>query len=114
MAKGTYRKAPLMFGLEPRLMFDGAIANAATKAAKAAPAVLPVQVRAADPSQDAGKKEVVFVDSSLSNWQALVAGIKPGVEVDVIDGTQGGLAQIANWASTHSGYDSVHILSSGG
>jgi len=110
--------------LEPRLMFDGAAAitaahatlSAATKALIPAVAA-PVEVRPADPTHDNGNKEVVFVDSSVSDWQALVAGVEktnPGVEIELIDGTEGGLAQIATWAETHSGYNAIHILSDGG
>ncbi len=114
-------KAPLgLMALEPRWMFDGAAAAHAVPdiAARAlipvAPA--PLEVQAANPAKDNGKTEVVFVDTSLSNWQALVAGVEtanPGIAVDLIDGGQSGLAQIAAWATTHSGYDAIHILSQG-
>jgi hypothetical protein len=101
-------------------MFDGA---AVVDAAHAAPdaaakalipaAAAPVQVRAADPSQDGGKKEVVFVDTSISAYKALEAAVGPGVEIQEIDGGQSGLAQIATWADTHAGYDSISVLSPG-
>ena len=74
----------------------------------------PVQVRAADPSQTGGKKEVAFVDASVSDYQTLAAGARAGIEVEVIDGAQNGLAQMALWAETHSGYDAIHVLSHGG
>jgi sugar lactone lactonase YvrE len=109
-----------LLALEPRWMFDGA---AAADAAHAAPdaaakalipdAPAPVQVRAADPIQDSGKKEVVFVDTSVAGYQTLEAAVKPGVEVEEIDGSQSGLAQIAKWAETHTGYDSVTVIGHG-
>ena len=105
-------------------MFDGAaVADAAHAAATAAAKALipdapaPVQLRAAEPAQDGGKKEVVFVDAAVSDWQALVAGVvaaKPGAEVELLDGQSGGLAQMAKWADSHSGYESIQVLSPGG
>ncbi|MBF0093648.1 MAG: tandem-95 repeat protein [Alphaproteobacteria bacterium] len=114
------------FALEPRMMFDGAAVETAAHVAEAAHAApdaaaealvpdvpTPVQVRAADPSQDGGKKEVAFVDTSVADWQQLVAGVRSGVEIDLIDGGQSGLAQMAKWAESHSGYDAIHVLSHG-
>ena len=103
-------------------MFDGAAvvdashAHAAPDAsAKAlipvAPA--PVQVRTADPAQDGGKKEVVFVDTSVTDYKTLEAGIRDGIAIVEIGGSQDGLAQMAVWAETNSGYDSIHVLSHG-
>ncbi len=110
-----------LMALEPRWMFDGAaIADAAHAAPDATSKALipdapaPVQIRAADPAQDGGKKEVVFVDTSVADYQTLEAAVKPGVEIEEIDGSQSGLAQMAKWAETHSGYDSVSVLSHGG
>ena len=109
-----------LMALEPRWMFDGAAAVDAAHAAPDASAKAlipevpaPVQVRAADPAQDSGKKEVVFVDTSLLNYQTLEAAVKPGVEIEEIGGGQSGLAQMAKWAETHTGYDSISLLSHG-
>ena len=109
-----------LLALEPRWMFDGAaVVDAAHAAPDAAAKALipdapaPVQVRAADPSQDGGKKEVVFIDTTLANYQALEAAVKPGIEIEEIDGGQSGLAQMAKWAETHSGYDSISVISPG-
>ncbi|HYD59144.1 MAG TPA: DUF4347 domain-containing protein [Noviherbaspirillum sp.] len=59
------------------------------------------------------KKEVVFVDTSVADYKTLKAGVAPGMEVVEIDPGQSGLAQIAEWAETHGGYDAIHILSHG-
>ncbi|WP_170116023.1 Ig-like domain-containing protein [Brenneria roseae] len=59
------------------------------------------------------RKEVAFIDTSVRDYQTLVAGIKPGVEVILINGDQDGLQQIAEWAATHTGYDAIHIFSHG-
>ncbi|PKU25885.1 Ig-like domain-containing protein [Telmatospirillum siberiense] len=120
------RRHRLPFGvmtLEPRLMYDGAAATTAAHAAADAaakaliPAVAaPVEVQAADASKDGGKKEVTFVDTSLDNWRQLVADIqasKPGMAIELIDGGKDGLAQMAVWAESNSGYDAIHVLSHG-
>ncbi|RAU20271.1 hypothetical protein CU669_19385 [Paramagnetospirillum kuznetsovii] len=120
MRRNVERSALMMMALEPRWMFDGAAAvDAAHAAADAsAKALIPdvppaVQVRAADPSQDGGKKEVAFVDTSVAGYQVLIDGVRAGVEVQLIDGGSNGLAQMAKWAQTHSGYDAIHLLSHG-
>lgn len=124
---------PLILALEPRIMFDGAAAADAAHvaadaaAAHAAPhtaadaaakaqidaAPVPVAVREADPSKDNGKKEVVFIDTAVADYQKLVEAVRPGVEIRLIDTSQNGLAQIAKWAETHSDYDSIQIFSHG-
>ena len=132
---------PLALALEPRVLFDAAgvataaqvahqpagqpAAQAADPIAKAladhvlpadptASAPAPTQVRAADPSQNGGKMEVVFIETSVADYQKLADGVRAGVEVDIIDGGQGGLAQMAKWAESHSGYDAIHVLSHSG
>lgn len=67
----------------------------------------------AAPAPDAPRHEVVFIDTSLKDYQTLAAGVGPGVDVVLIDGSKDGLQQIAEWASTHSGYDAMHIFSHG-
>ena len=126
-ARSRRRPAINLMALEPRMMFDGVASVAAHPAVDAAAhampdaaaqalipvAPAPVMVRAADPSRDDGKKEAVFVDSSVPDVLALISGVRAGVEIDLIDGSQDGLAQIARWAETHSGYDAIHVLGHG-
>jgi trimeric autotransporter adhesin len=45
--------------------------------------------------------EIVFIDSQIPNYQALVTGANPGVEVVVLDPNSDGVAQIANFLSRH-------------
>jgi uncharacterized delta-60 repeat protein len=106
--------------LEPRLMFDGAAVVDAAHAAPdaAAKALIPdapaaVEVRAADPTKDNGKKEVVFVDTSVADYKTLEAGVRAGVGIVEIGGSKDGLAQMAKWAETHNGFDAIYILSHG-
>ncbi|CUW40823.1 protein of unknown function（containing Cadherin-like domain,1230-1310;785-891;1645-1742;containing Immunoglobulin-like fold domain,1230-1303;785-887;1645-1741;containing Dystroglycan-type cadherin-like domain,1223-1311;1647-1747) [Magnetospirillum sp. XM-1] len=109
-----------ILALEPRMMFDGAaVVDAAHAAADAAAKALipvvaaPLEVRAADPSKDGGKKEVVFIDTSVADYRTLEAAVKDGVGIVEVDGGQSGLAQMAKWAEIHAGYDSISILSHG-
>jgi hypothetical protein len=98
--------------LEPRFMFDGAAV--ATLATADQPTGDNGQHDApVTDAAPAAAKEVAFVDSSVDHWQSLVDGIRDGIEIVVLDSSRDGLAQIAEWAQTHSGYDSVHIVSHG-
>ena len=58
-------------------------------------------------------QSVVFVDSQITDYQAIVAAIDPGVKVIVYDGTQGGLAQIAQDLQGVYDLASVDIISHG-
>ncbi len=116
------RRTSQLLPLEQRFMFDGAAAADAAHAAQtpdaaaaaAAPALPPaVTVREAEPAKDNGKKEVVLVDTSLADYKTLEAGVRDGVGIVEFDGSKDGLAQIAQWASTQSGLDAIHILSHG-
>jgi len=70
-------------------------------------------LREADPSQTGGRREVAFIDTSVADYQTLVDGVRPGVEVVLLDGAGDGLAQMAAWAEGKSGYDAIHVLSHG-
>jgi Domain of unknown function (DUF4347) len=70
-----------------------AMAPAAPPSAATEPVVpAPQEVRAADPSQNDGKREVVFIESNVADYQTLVDGVKPGIEVVLLDGNQDGLS----------------------
>lgn len=114
--------------LEQRFMFDGAGAADAAHTAVDGAAVMAdgghdataallvpqaVEVRAANPALDGGKKEVVLVDTSVADYKTLEAGVRDGVGIIEFDGSADGLAQIAAWAATQSNYDAIHILSHG-
>ncbi|WP_192459294.1 DUF4347 domain-containing protein, partial [Musicola keenii] len=58
-------------------------------------------------------KEVVFVDTSVADYQTLVNQVPAGTEVVLLDSSKDGLTQMAEWAQTHSGYDAIHIISHG-
>ncbi|MDH0292045.1 DUF4347 domain-containing protein [Pseudomonas sp. GD04087] len=126
-------KPALAMALEPRMLFDGAVAATMAEAADAKPtADTAAKDAQAHPAQDnsahdaskdnlsavpAGtsdhRQEVVFVDASVKGYQQLVAGLKPGTEVVVLDANKDGLQQIADYLQGRSGIDSIHILSHG-
>ncbi len=72
-----------------------------------------VILRMAEPAQNNGKKEVVFIMDNVADWQTIAADIKPGIEVVLLDNSQDGLTQMAVWAQDHRGYDAIHIISHG-
>ncbi|MAG67867.1 MAG: hypothetical protein CMK74_18700, partial [Pseudomonadales bacterium] len=105
----------LIQALEPRMMFDGAVAATVVDAAAdhntdSQPDSNDVAAPSAAGEQ---RQEVVFIDSNVQNYQQLVDGIVDGVEVVVLDGSQDGLQQIADYLDGRSGIDSIHILSHG-
>ncbi len=120
-----------MMALEPRIMFDAAAAATATAVATktaaqdhgadvAAAGIIDAASHApADPAHDntpapsgaAGK--IVFVDSQIQNYQAIVAAIQPGVKVVVFDGTKDGLHEIAESLAGSHDLAAIDIISHG-
>src|SRR5690606_23380144 len=117
-------RSPLASALEPRMMFDGAVAATVADTAMTAADATHTQT-ADDSSQHASdavtppaassdqRQEIVFVDSKVQDYQQLVSEIKPGTEVVVLDGTRDGLEQIAEYLKGREGIDAIHILSHG-
>ncbi|MFJ2479372.1 Ig-like domain-containing protein [Pseudomonas sp. NPDC087598] len=126
--------APMIMPLEPRMLFDGAVAatvaDTAAQAdshptadaaktptadhpsvskdthgqADAAPAASPVAV----PGQS-----VVFVDSRVKDADSLLKGVAPGTQVVKLDASKDGLQQIADYLGQHQGVSSVQIIAHG-
>ncbi|KUM04440.1 hypothetical protein Cv017_14550, partial [Chromobacterium subtsugae] len=57
--------------------------------------------------------QVVFVENDVANLQSLVSQLPSNYQVVILDSSKDGLAQIAQWAQTHSGYGAIHIISHG-
>lgn len=121
-----HTRKPLISALEPRLLLDGAafttavevltdtqLQNDDTARENTVTAVAPVEYRALDASKNNDRREVAFVDTSVEDYQTLLDGIAEGVEIQLINGNQDGIAQIAAWAEQHNDYDAIHILSHG-
>ncbi|WP_223597289.1 Ig-like domain-containing protein, partial [Pseudomonas sp. BF-RE-02] len=125
--------SPMIMSLEPRMLFDGAVAATVADSAQAdshttadaakppvaekpvasqdthgqadaTPAVAPVAV----PGQS-----VVFVDSRVKDADSLLKGVAPGTQVVQLDATKDGLQQIADYLDTHQGISSVQIIAHG-
>lgn len=71
------------------------------------------EIRAADPSQNNGRKEAVLIDTSVADWQILANGVAPGKAIILLDGARDGVSLMAQWAEGNSGYDAIHLLSHG-
>ncbi|MBX3329147.1 MAG: DUF4347 domain-containing protein [Nitrospira sp.] len=135
-APQTTRTKPSLLSLEPRLMFDAAAAATAAEvnqeqvaqeqaeAAVSSEAVGDEQTTEQRESQDLLKAietyspgesttEVVFVDPTVPDYKALLAGIGHNVEVVVLDATRDGIGQIAESLTGRSGIDAIHLISHG-
>lgn len=117
-------RTPLAISLEPRMLFDGAVAatvaDAATNTADAS------QTQSTDDSSQHAtdavtppaatsdqRQEIVFVDGKLQDAQQLIAGLPSGAEVVVLDSSKDGLQQIADYLKDRSDVDAIHLLSHG-
>ncbi|MDP9938395.1 Ig-like domain-containing protein [Ectopseudomonas alcaliphila] len=104
------------------MMFDGAVAATAvevadTQTADAQPTADTSSSHdnlAATPTGTAdNRQEIVFVDGQVQDYQQLLAGIKPGTEVVVLNPTDDGLKQISEYLAGRIGIDAIHIVSHG-
>ncbi|MBC3832153.1 DUF4347 domain-containing protein [Undibacterium amnicola] len=58
--------------------------------------------------------EIVFVDTTLQNWQSLLKDIKPGAEIIILDPLKNGVQQMADALQGKVDVTAIHILSHGG
>ncbi|MBS1191935.1 MAG: autotransporter-associated beta strand repeat protein [Rhodocyclaceae bacterium] len=121
-----YGARPL--ALEQRFMFDGAAVDTAAAASHTADAAVAERIAgeragadtlapaaAVTPAEPgAPRREIVFVEDNVADYGQLVAAIKPGMEVVVLDHARDGLGQMAEALSGHRGLDAIHIVSHGG
>ncbi|PKN16085.1 MAG: hypothetical protein CVU66_02220 [Deltaproteobacteria bacterium HGW-Deltaproteobacteria-23] len=132
--RSPFRPSKRAIALEPRLMFDGAVAANADQVLnpsdashdpvivdKTAVSVdkpstaedLQLPLFTADFFADKTPLEIVFVDTSVPNWQQLAGAIKPGIEIILLDPSQDGIRQIADALGTRTGVTAVHLISQG-
>ncbi|NJM24109.1 MAG: DUF4347 domain-containing protein [Richelia sp. SM1_7_0] len=57
-------------------------------------------------------KSIVFIDATVSDYQSLIDGVYPGIEVVVLDSKKSGLEEITEYLQKGN-YKSVHIVSHG-
>ena len=131
--------APLIMALEPRFMFDAAaVATAGAVADRHHETSLPHhQTDTGDHAQDGhagildalgrnallarsdfhhhtdGGSQVAFVDPDIADSQQIIAGIKPGVQVVVLDPQKDGVGQITSYLQSHSGISAIYVFSHG-
>ncbi len=63
--------------------------------------------------RSASSLEIAFVDAALNGLDVRLRGLKPEVEVIVLDPMRDGMQQIADTLADRVGVDAVHILSHG-
>ena len=56
---------------------------------------------------------IAFIDSQVPDYQSLIAGVKPGTEVVVLDGNRDAIDQITQILALRTNIDSIHIISHG-
>lgn len=124
-----------MIALEPRLMFDGvglagwdaqpwgadsrgAVSQVGRAGERAMPAALPpISAVAAQATSDGARTaaELVVVDATVTDVDTLVAALRSGVQVLVLDPARDGLMQIAETvAAGDRTLRAIHLVSHGG
>ncbi|WP_289132287.1 Ig-like domain-containing protein [Pseudomonas sp. BCRC 81390] len=91
---------------DPSLASDASSTPDTEAAHQVAPATAPA-------STAAGSHEVVFIDSAVSDYQKLIAGLPAGVEVVVLENGKDGFRQIADYLDGRSDVTSIDIISHG-
>ncbi|MEG4328445.1 DUF4347 domain-containing protein, partial [Microcoleus sp. herbarium5] len=51
---------------------------------------------------------IAFIDTQVENYQSLVAGVKAGTEVVVLDGNKDAIDQITQILALRTNIDSIH------
>ncbi|WP_321849811.1 Ig-like domain-containing protein [Pseudomonas paraveronii] len=124
---------PMIMSLEPRMLFDGAVAATVADAAQAdshataEAAKAPTTEHAATGSESHPQSDapatpapvavpgqtVVFVDARVKDSADLLKGVAPGTQVVQLDASKDGLQQIADYLGSHQGVSSVQIIAHG-
>ncbi|TFF04724.1 DUF4347 domain-containing protein [Pseudomonas sp. BCA14] len=125
---------PMIMFLEPRMLFDGAVAATvvdaaqvdshatADAAAKAPAAEHPSASKDTHGQTDAPAtsapvavpgQTVVFVDARVKDSAELLKGAAPGTQVVQLDASKDGLQQIADYLGSHQGVSSVQLIAHG-
>ncbi len=123
--------------LEPRILFDGAalatgaevVQDTATQDQPGIPEVkdeTSTDSNANDSSDNdalwssglslsasSDRKEIVFIDTRVENYQTLMDGIDPAAEVILLDARRDGIEQIAEALKGRSDIDAIHLIGEG-
>jgi hypothetical protein len=57
--------------------------------------------------------EIAFIDSSIADWETLLAGLNPDIEVVILDTATDGVLQIAERLRNANGLSAIHVFSHG-
>ncbi|WNM57809.1 DUF4347 domain-containing protein [Candidatus Nitrospira allomarina] len=127
-----------LLALEPRILFDGAALSTGAEVAQDQTAqnqTMPGTdghvetnsdaVMAADGEADwadsfslaaptpSGRREIVFIDTRVEDYQTLMKGIHPSAEVILLDAERDGLEQIAEVLEGRNAVDAIHLIGEG-
>ena len=118
-------KTPLIYALEPRLLFDGDLgADVASSIVyrdgnnAEAPAVAPENQRDAQRENirfelHTERTAIVFIDGALEDTQTLVDAVPANAEVHILSGDSDGFDQISEILEHHDRVDEIHIFGHG-
>ena len=70
-------------------------------------------VEALEKLPGAERKELVFIDGDVEDYQQLIEGVNPNAKVVVLDSTKDGIKQILEHLAGEQGVDAIHIVSHG-
>ena len=59
------------------------------------------------------RSAIMFVDPAVADWEKLVEGVKPGIEVIILDRAWDGVKQISEVLDSRTSITSLHIVSHG-
>ena len=123
-------KTPLIYALEPRLLFDGDLGadiasaivyrdgnnGAATQVETdaEAPAVAPENQRENITFEfHSARTAIVFIDGALEDTQTLIDAVPASAEVHILNGDSDGFDQINEILENHDRVDEIHIFGHG-
>ncbi|MCA9467726.1 MAG: DUF4347 domain-containing protein, partial [Nitrospira sp.] len=125
------------FALEPRIMFDGAAVATGAEVLQDTTTQDQTEIPGIDGetttdststdssdsealwssglslSAPSDRKEIVFIDTRVEDYQTLMEGIDPNAEVILLDSTREGVEQIAEALNGRTDIDAIHLISHG-
>ena len=125
------------FALEPRIMFDGAAVATGAEVSQDTTAQEQPDITGIDGETSADstntdsagtdalwssglsltapsdRKEIVFIDTRVEDYQTLIEGIDSNAEVILLNSTRDGVEQIAEALNGRTDIDAIHLISHG-
>ena len=125
-----------LLALEPRILFDGAALATGAEVVQdqiAQDQALPQHDTSADAASfsdgltetddfhaalstiaaPSERREIIFIDTRVDDYQTLLNGIDPGAEAVLLDPTRDGIEQIAEILGGRSNIDAIHLIAEG-